>query len=85
MWQLYYHRAREIHEERRREAEQARLARLEPGPTTPRRSRVTALRRTGARIAVRVARRIDPGAAREAWHGTPRDPRSIQRPASPAP
>ncbi len=66
MWQLFYIRAREIHEERRYEAEQTRLARREPGPPSPRRSRVVSLRRSGAGLAVRVARRLDPGAARAA-------------------
>jgi hypothetical protein len=77
MWQLYYIRAREIQEDRRREADQARLARLEPGPSSLPRSRMTVLRRNGARVAVWVARRIDPGAAREAWHGTPRKVGSV--------
>lgn len=72
MWHLFYIRALEIGEERRREAEQVRLARLEPGPSVPRRSRMAVVRRNGALAAVWIARRIDPGAARQAVRRTPR-------------
>jgi hypothetical protein len=72
MWQLFYIRALEIGEEYRREAGQLRLARLERGPSTPRRSRTAVLRRTGAVVAVWIARRIDPGATRQAVRRNPR-------------
>lgn len=77
MWQLYYIRALEIHEERLKEAEQVRLARLEADPLLPRRSRVTILRRNAAGMAVWIARRIDPGAAREAARRHPRKVGSV--------
>jgi hypothetical protein len=72
MWQLFYIRALEIGAERRREAEQLRLARLEARLFGPRRPRMAVLRRNGAIAAIWVARRIDPGAARQAVRRTPR-------------
>ena len=77
MWQMHYIRAREMHEERLKEAEQTRLASAEPGPPPLRRSGVTGLRRRGAGLAMWVARRLDPGAARAASRRTPRKVGSI--------
>ena len=70
MWQLFYIRALEIHEEYRREAERERLARPESGPREESRPGgvVADLRRAGASAAIWVARRLHPGTRRNRRH-----------------
>jgi hypothetical protein len=63
MWQVMLYRATQLAAERRREADRERLARSIQRPS--RRSRVNGLRRGGALIAARIARRLDECVARE--------------------
>jgi hypothetical protein len=64
MWQIYYNRALEIARERADEAARDRLAHG-GWESTPSRSRLDGLRRSGAVIAAGVARRLDECVARE--------------------
>jgi hypothetical protein len=64
MWQVLLYRAEELAAERSREADRDRLARAIPHPA--RRSGIDNLRRSGALIAARIARRLDECVAREA-------------------
>ena len=66
MWQVFYVRALEIHEEYRRSAERERLVRQAEKHREDRRPRGTVadLRLAGASAAIWVARRLHPGSGR---------------------
>lgn len=64
MWQIYYSRALEIARERAAEAARDRLARVGREAASSR-SHFDGLRRSGAVIAIWIARRLDECVARE--------------------
>ena len=65
MWQFHYLQARQIAEERAREAQRERLARDIPRAVVAHRSRLDVVRRRGAVVAAGIARRLDERVARE--------------------
>jgi hypothetical protein len=65
MWQIHYFQAAQLAQERTREANRERLARLVHDSGTERRSRFDGLRRGAAIVAAGIARRLDECAAQE--------------------